>query len=85
LFFLISLAHGGVRLGRKVYLVDMANKENRAQYVAVSNTVIGIVMLLAGSVGVIADLFNVQTVIFILSVISLFGSAYIMRLSNVSG
>jgi len=42
-------------------------------------------MLLVGLVGVIADLFNLQTVIFILSVISLYASCYIMRLSNVSG
>jgi len=30
LFFLIIIAHGGVRLGRKVYLVDMANSETRS-------------------------------------------------------
>lgn len=84
-FFLITLAHGAVRLGRKVYLVDMASGENRAQYVAVSNTVIGIVMLLAGVVGVIADVLDVQSVILFLSVIALLASLYIWRLPNVSG
>lgn len=85
LFFLIELAHGATRLGRKVYLVDMANTENRAQYVAVSNTVIGIVMLFAGAIGVIADIFSIEAVILLLSVISLLASVYIARMRNVSG
>lgn len=83
-FFLITLAHGAVRLGRKVYLVDMATAENRAQYVALSNTIIGIAMLFGGAVGVIADLVNVQTVILLLSVIAIFAGMYIQRLPNVS-
>lgn len=85
IFFLITLAHGAVRLGRKVYLVDMANTENRAQYVAVSNTVIGVTMLFGGLIGVIADLFDAQTVILILSLIALTASVYIKRLPDVSG
>jgi predicted MFS family arabinose efflux permease len=84
-FFLITLTHGAVRLGRKVYLVDMANTDNRAQYVAVSNTVVGIAMLFGGIIGVIADMFDVQTVILILSVIALVASVYIRRLPDVSG
>lgn len=84
-FFLITLTHGAVRLGRKVYLVDMADTDNRAQYVAVSNTVIGIAMLFGGIIGVIADMFNVQTVILILSVIALAAGVYIRRLPDVSG
>lgn len=55
LYFLLSVAHTGVRLGRKTHLVDMAGSENRASYVAVSNTLIGIVLLLGGGAGVLAD------------------------------
>jgi MFS family permease len=84
-FFLVTLCHSSVRLGRKVYLVDMANTDNRAQYVAVSNTLVGIAMLLGGIIGVIADLLNVQAVILLLSVIALVASVYTRRLANVSG
>jgi hypothetical protein len=84
-FFLVTLAHGAVRLGRKVYLVDMANADNRAQYVAVSNTVIGIAMLFGGAVGILADIYNVQTVILLLSLVALISSVYILRLADVSG
>ena len=84
-FFMITLCHSSVRLGRKVYLVDMANTDNRAQYVAVSNTVIGIAMLLGGIIGIIADLLNVQAVILLLSLIALVASLYIRQLPDVSG
>ena len=49
-FFIIGIAHAGIRIGRKTYLVDMANAQTRATYVAVSNTAIGVV-LLAGALG----------------------------------
>jgi MFS family permease len=84
-FFLVTLCHSSVRLGRKVYLVDMANTDNRARYVAVSNTLVGVAMLLGGIIGVIADLLNVQAVILLLSVIALAASVYTRRLANVSG
>lgn len=84
-FLLISIAHGGVRLGRKVYLVDMADTNTRSSYVAVSNTVIGFVMLLAGSVGIIADLFSTAHAIALLSVISLIAAIYATNIKDVSG
>ncbi len=85
LFFLVVLAHGAVRLGRKVYLVDLANAENRVTYVAVSNTVVGIAMLLGGMIGILAELFLVHTVILLLSVLSLIACVYIRVLPEVSG
>jgi hypothetical protein len=49
-FLGLGIAHAGIRLGRKTYLVDMAGGNRRTDYVAVSNTVIGLILLLAGSV-----------------------------------
>lgn len=85
LFFLIIIAHGGVRLGRKVYLVDMANSETRSAYVAVSNTVIGVVMLLAGSIGLVADAFGTRYAILVLSLLALGAAYYSARMPEVSG
>ncbi|MDR9437460.1 MAG: MFS transporter, partial [Thiohalophilus sp.] len=62
LFLTLSVFHGGVRLGRKVYLVDMATADTRAIYVALSNTLIGIAMLAGGAIGVLADVISVQAV-----------------------
>jgi hypothetical protein len=49
-FLVLGIAHSGIRLGRKTYLVDMAGGNKRTDYVSVSNTVIGIILLLAGGV-----------------------------------
>ena len=55
LLFLVVLAYQGVRLGRSTHLVDMADVDERAVYTAVSNTVVGIVILAAGAFGVLSD------------------------------
>ena len=47
-FFLLGVAHSGVRAGRKTYLVDMAGGVKRTDYVSVSNSVIGGILLLTG-------------------------------------
>ena len=85
LFLLIAIFHGGVRLGRKVYLVDMANQDNRSNYVAVSNTVIGVMMLAGGAIGALADVISVSAVLAVLGVLSFVASAYILRMPDVSG
>lgn len=72
LFFLIGLSHTGIRNGRKTYLVDHATQENRAQLVAVSNTLMGIVLLISGTFGLLAEALGAQAVIF---VFALFGIA----------
>ncbi len=84
IFFLLSVMHGGVRLGRKVYLVDMASAENRAALVAVSNTVIGVLMLVAGVVGLVADRAGAATTVLVLGLLALLAAAYISRLPDVS-
>lgn len=48
LFFILMVAHEGVRVGRKTYLVDMASGNKRTDYVAVSNTLIGLLLLVFG-------------------------------------
>ena len=58
--FWIALAHTGVRLGRKTYLVDMVGPELRAVYNAIANTLIGLVLLASGVFGAIAGLFGAQ-------------------------
>ncbi|WP_104202216.1 MFS transporter [Billgrantia saliphila] len=47
-YALLTIVHAGVRLGRKTYLVDMAGQDRRALYVALSNTLTGVMMLLVG-------------------------------------
>ncbi len=48
LYFVLAIAHQGVRLGRKTYIVDLAGGNKRTDYVAVSNTLIGALLLVTG-------------------------------------
>lgn len=70
-YFLLSIAHAGVRLGRKTHLVDIATAENRASYVAVSNTIIGVMLLLGGLFGGVASMYGAAGAILALSVVAL--------------
>lgn len=84
IFLLLNVMHGGVRLGRKVYLVDMATAQTRAAYVAVSNTVIGILMLVGGLVGLLGDRFGAAAVLLILGLLSMLAALYARTLPEVS-
>ena len=84
IFLILNVMHGGVRLGRKVYLVDMASGGNRAAYVAVSNTVIGVLMLAGGLVGLLGDWLGAAATVLILGVLSLLAAVYIRALPEVS-
>lgn len=84
IFLILNVMHGGVRLGRKVYLVDMATAENRATYVAVSNTIIGVLMLFGGLIGLLGDWLGASAIILILGLMSLLAVFYIKNLPDVS-
>ncbi|HET9499153.1 MAG TPA: MFS transporter [Marmoricola sp.] len=54
-YFLLAVVHLGTRVARKTYVVDVAVGDRRTEYVAVSNTAMGLLLLLAGVVtGVLA-------------------------------
>jgi MFS family permease len=63
LLFVLMIAHQGVRLGRSVHIVDMANRDNRATYTALSNSVVGLILLAAGVFGVIAQWLGIGAVL----------------------
>lgn len=73
LFFLIGLSHTGIRNGRKTYLVDHANQENRAQLVAVSNSLMGFVLLASGSFGLLAETIGARGVILVFALLGIVG------------
>lgn len=79
-FFIFSVLHSGARLGRKTYLVDMANVENRARLVAVSNTLIGLIMLAGGSLGWVAQSLGLGGLQLILGLIALLACGMALRL-----
>lgn len=73
-YFLLSVAHAGVRVGRKTYVVDLASGNRRTDYVAVGNTLIGILLLVAGSIGALSTAIGSAGVIAVLSGMGALGS-----------
>ncbi|HRP25335.1 hypothetical protein [Thauera sp.] len=84
-FFGLGVAHAGVRLGRKTYLVDMAAGNTRTDYVAVSNSVIGALLLASGLVGALAATVSVQATVLLLGLAGLAGAWLSLRWKAVSG
>lgn len=81
---IIGFAIAGVRLGRKTYLVDGAPAKDRSLYVALSNTIAGVLILLGGGLGFIADAFGIQTLIALLALLAFIGVASSWRLPEAS-
>ncbi len=82
-FLIMGIAHSGVRLGRKTYLIDMATPETRPSYVALSNTTIGVLILLGGVLTAGLSVFGTKYVILILACISLVAAVSALKLREV--
>lgn len=83
-FFVLSIAHSGVRLGRKTYLVDMAGGNKRTDYTAVSNTVIGVLLLVVGGLTALISMISELAVILTLGLMGLAGAVSAVRLKDVT-
>ncbi len=70
LLFVLMIAHQGVRLGRSVHVVDMADRDNRATYTALSNSVVGLILLAGGVFGVIAQWLGIGAVLAIFTLMA---------------
>lgn len=84
LYFVLAIAHQGVRVGRKTYVVDLAGDDTRVDYVSTSNTMIGILLVVVGAfTGLIALVVPPVGVILVFSGLSLAGVVMSRRLPEV--
>ncbi|NNF65952.1 MAG: MFS transporter [Gammaproteobacteria bacterium] len=83
LYFVLSAAHSGVRVGRKTYVVNLGSGNKRTDYVAISNTTIGVLLLVVGSVGLLVPLIGNGGVIGVLSGMGLAGAVLATSLPQV--
>jgi hypothetical protein len=82
-YFVLSIAHSGVRVGRKTYVVNLGTGNQRTDYVAIGNSVIGLLLLLAGSIGALAPIIGQAGVIAVLAGMGLAGALFGLRLPDV--
>lgn len=74
-YFVVMVAHQGVRLGRSTHLVDMASSDTRAAYTALSNTIIGLVLVLGSGFGVLASMLGTPWILGIFACMAI-GAAF---------
>ncbi|KGI76957.1 MFS transporter [Oleiagrimonas soli] len=84
MYFLLSLAHQAVRIGRKTYVVDMADDDTRTDYVAVSNSVIGILLLIVGGTVAALSAWSITAALTLLTLMGGCGALLCRRLPAVS-
>ena len=82
-FFILAIAHAGVRIGRKTYMVDMAGGTKRTDYTAVSNTVIGVLLLAVGGISAAVALLGNDWALLVLGTMGAMGVASAMLLKEV--
>ncbi|MCZ7666908.1 MAG: hypothetical protein M5U34_06630 [Chloroflexi bacterium] len=70
LLFVLTVAYQGVRLGRSVHIIDMADLDNRATYTALSNSIVGVILLAGGIFGFIARWFGLGAVLAIFALMA---------------
>jgi hypothetical protein len=49
-YLALAVVHTGARVGRSTYVVDLAEGDLRTQYVAASNTAMGVILLVVGAI-----------------------------------
>jgi len=71
LFFMLSVAHSGVRTGRKTYSLDVKKGHQRTELVSFSNTAIGLILLAFGGIYAIVPMFIDFSVVYVMTVVLL--------------
>ena len=74
LYFALNVAHQGVRIGRKTYLVNLGEGNKRTSYVSVSNTIIGFILLAMSSISLLTYSISLASLVLVFSIITLVGS-----------
>lgn len=74
-FVLLGIAEAGARVGRKTYLVDAAPPVERPLYVAFSNSLIGLVALLLGGLGIVSQVAAAEVALLVFIGIALAAAA----------
>jgi MFS family permease len=83
-YLLLALAHTGVRVARKTYVVDLASGNRRTDYVAVSNTAMGVLLLVTGGISSLLAQVGVGLALGFLALLGLGGVVAARALPEVS-
>ena len=83
--FVAQIGYEGTRAGRKTHLTDMETPGGKARYTALSNTMIGVLLIMGGAFGALADLLGPAVVLAVFAAMSLAGAWAALGLNEVQG
>jgi hypothetical protein len=81
--FGVMVSYQGVRIARSIHLVNLADEATRAAYTAISNTIIGVVLLGTGIFGWVAVVTSPLLVVGLLAMLSFGGGGAALTLQRV--
>ena len=84
ILFVAQVGYQGVRSGRSIYLTDMASDETRLRYTALSNILIGAVLVAGLGLAGVAQVFGPAIALGLCAGLSVIGSAYAFTLREAS-
>lgn len=79
-YLLLALVYVGARLARKTYVVDIAEGDERTQYVAVSNSMMGLLLLAVGALTAALAVMGNQWALLLLAVLGVAGAVVARKL-----
>jgi MFS-type transporter involved in bile tolerance (Atg22 family) len=77
---LLGFAQAGVQLGRKTYLVDGAPPDERPLYAAMTNTILGLLILAGSGFGLLQQVIGVRALIGVFVALALLGVVAVWRM-----
>ncbi|MDU8945409.1 MFS transporter [Ovoidimarina sediminis] len=83
--FVAQIGYEGARAGRKTHLTDMDTPGGKARYTALSNTMIGVLLIAGGGFGFLSDIVGPSAVLALFAVMSLLGAWAALGLDEVQG
>lgn len=83
--FVLGIAHAGVRIGRKTHVVDLAGGDRKSEYVALSNTIIGVLLLILGGLAGVLMGMGLELALAVLSALALAGAMMAATMKNAQG
>lgn len=83
-YFALAMTHTAARVGRKTYIVDLGEGNERTDYVAVSNTLIAILLLAVGGITSALSVLGAPVALIALAVIGALGVPAALSLPEVS-
>jgi len=82
-YLAIAIVHEGARLGRSTYVVDLGDQGGRTDYVAVSNTAMGVLLLVAGGISSLIAMLGPEAALIALAIVGLIGVPVSLSLPEV--